>query len=354
MKPHYSLYLGEETEEYSEEKLPQHKFPIKMGQRKLFFITYFFLKNLPPGNVLYAGAAGGNNLVTIMKIFPEHNYYLFDPGKFCNKLVKAHGVKKFAEPIEPGVHIYGEYFTTEICRVFAEVENVYFISDVRTGSEETQHIDVPLNMEWQREWYWALKPARAMLKFRLPWEPGTTKYLAGDILLQPRTGNKSAESRLIVIEPAEIEWDHHKYNNRIYYFHTYNRASYHAHKLNLPGICHCWDCWAEIQILGNKVNKYWGTIAKFIGDTNKPPHNMFPHERNTARRLELCAEQIELNIRRKIDTIIPREGEKVYILTDGTEVLKPGDYYIPGEEKVSNMEKYKVPLDTLSNEFEMN
>lgn len=37
-----------------------------------------------------------------------------------------------------------------------------------------------------------------MLKFRLPWRPGETEYLAGEVRLQPYAKPRSTETRLLV------------------------------------------------------------------------------------------------------------------------------------------------------------
>lgn len=67
-------------------------------------------------------------------------------------------------------------------------QDVLFVSDVRTAdpsalNEEEVEEAVQEDMRLQMKWVLQMRPSRSMLKFRLPWGSGTTKYLDGDIHL---------------------------------------------------------------------------------------------------------------------------------------------------------------------------
>ncbi len=87
-----------------------------------------------------------------------------------------------------------EVFTSAAALELAAAHpNILFVSDVRTGDGKSsgvkccvcvcvlmqtpEHIERDMAAQW--EWHVALRAACSLLKFRLPWTPGTTTYLAG-------------------------------------------------------------------------------------------------------------------------------------------------------------------------------
>jgi hypothetical protein len=107
-------------------------------------------------------------------------------------------------------------------------------------------------------WHQIMRPRQSMLKFRLPWEPGRTPYLKGEILLPVWGPVTTTESRLLVAGDAPIvDYDHREYEERMFAFNTLTRASLYPHDVREgEGIDHCYDCKAEVTILGDYLAKW--------------------------------------------------------------------------------------------------
>src|SRR5271155_1596495 len=202
------------------------------GQRKLLMQEVYLLTKY--GNlsktVVYAGAADGYHVPFLSKLFPEHHFILYDPSKFHPTLVKVAAM--------PGskITLHNEFFTDITAKSHAPKTNhdknkVIFISDIRTvpeGFKEKQlrtnkrsgiyqqikldkdflnevEEDVQKNMEAQMNWHLLINPAISMLKFRLPYHPGTTTYLDGEIVMQVWAPPSTTESRLITTSTTKVE-----------------------------------------------------------------------------------------------------------------------------------------------------
>ena len=101
-------------------------------------------------------------------------------------------------------------------------------------------------MKFLMKLYNDIKPVSALLKFRLPWTPGKTEYLDGDIYYQVWQGKHSTETRLIPNGKIKI-YDNTSYEERLYYFNTETRSKYYKHNYECYG--HCYDCRSEVDIL---------------------------------------------------------------------------------------------------------
>merc|ERR1711994_541796 len=80
---------------------------------------------------------------------------------------------------------------------------ILFISDVRTANhrkmdDEENDMRIKEDHDSQARWHHKIKPIKSMLKFRLPYHPGKTKYLKGDIHLPVWGPQSTTETRLIV------------------------------------------------------------------------------------------------------------------------------------------------------------
>lgn len=313
------LFLSEESEKYQEHSYKIHSSVIKSGQRKLFFNTLYFLNNTVKNClVIYAGAASGKNLVLLARQYSDITFILFDVNPFNKKLIeisteiKSKQIKYYNFLGPKNVYICNELFTDEICKVIRNKnKNVYLISDIRTGNKETHDtINIPNDMHMQKTWYYLLNAKGAMLKFRLPWASGSTRYLKGDIMLQPRIGPKSTETRLIVGENAiEIDYDNDNYNDRLYYYNRYSRNKTYEIDSNyiMPGMCYCNDCWMEVNIFkqcGISLHNYKYVMNRYInklGDLTS-----------------LAGTDYTI---KHIHFITPGLSQKVYILKDNMEVM---------------------------------
>jgi hypothetical protein len=231
-------------------------------------------------------------------------------------------------------------FSSAVSTRLKKIKNdifVIFISDYRTGIDDSA---MTKDIELYTRWIKIIQPDAYSLKFRLPWESGTTTFLEGNIYLEPRLGPSSTETRLNYITPKlydrndvireykKKKYDHDAYNNRLFYFQRHHRLAYHEFFLisktdvfskladKIKGLCHCYDCWSEIEIckltlsavdpefyilLNTNTNKEFSEkilitkIANFIeklsiatfSSLDKAPHNLFVYERDINKKINL-------------------------------------------------------------------
>ena len=178
---------------------------------------------------------------------------LFDPSQF---LIEA----------TDKINLFNEFFNDEIALQFTG-KNVLFISDIR-NIEMSDHFDdkklveeiVRQDMENQKRWLNIIKPRKAMLKFRLPWENGETTYLDGQLYLPVWGTQTTTETRLITECCNEIKYDNRLYESQMFYFNTVTRVTCYPHLPDFDtvigeGLDHCFDCTSEIRILNNYITK---------------------------------------------------------------------------------------------------
>lgn len=169
------------------------------GQRKLLMSEIEFLtlhaKSTKKIIIIYAGAAPGNHTNYLSDMFPEiSKWVLVDPAPF---------EAKETEKIE----IVQDYFTDEMASFYynhfpPSLYHVLFICDIRSMDTEMNDNEkeerVVIDMESQQKWVEIIRPRCAMLKFRLPYKPGITKYLNGRLYYPVWGGRTTSESRLFV------------------------------------------------------------------------------------------------------------------------------------------------------------
>ena len=229
---------------------------IHHGQRKLLMTEIEFITNEynkldnKEKIFLYIGASTGINSVhsyTLATMFPEFEYHLYDKNEFYPKLYKLKNVK-----------IFKRWFTNNDSKKYKN-KNVLLVSDLRDpdiGKAKNNENTVKQNkivfddMIIQKKFYEDINPVSALLKFRLPWTPGKTKYLDGDIYYQVWQGQYSTETRLIPNGKLKI-YDNTSYEERLFYFNTETRFRYYPHNYICYG--HCFDCMSEITILENYI-----------------------------------------------------------------------------------------------------
>jgi hypothetical protein len=115
------------------------------------------------------------------------------------------------------IQIRQDYFTDEFAKgVAAKAKSdgceTLFICDVRSmdngHKEDDRETRVSADMTWQQQWVRVLRPAAAMLKFRLPYateskgDTETSTYLDGDVFLPVWGGRTTTETRLVVTDPV--------------------------------------------------------------------------------------------------------------------------------------------------------
>jgi 23S rRNA U2552 (ribose-2'-O)-methylase RlmE/FtsJ len=130
------------------------------------FLTKYSVKGL---QVVYIGAAPGTHIHLLAQMFPELEFILYDPQPFrCLS--------------RDNIQFVNERFTDEMARK-CQNKRVLFISDIRcVDSREAMDVvekSIENDMIDQMRWHQIMKPRASCLKFRLPWDTSTTKYLDG-------------------------------------------------------------------------------------------------------------------------------------------------------------------------------
>jgi hypothetical protein len=248
------------------------------GQRKLLIGEIeFLIANVAcqdiSHTVVYAGASPGYHITFLSKLFPSVTFELYDTSEF---LVKA------TEKIK----LHNESFTDNIAKYYTN-RNILFISDIR-NLEMSDHFEdrkfvenlVRQDMNNQAKWVKIMKPLKAILKFRLPWNTEKTKYLKGEITLPVWGPQTTTETRLIVSGnyEEEIEYDNRLYESEMFCFNTVTRVVCYPHLPEIKidtvigeGLDHCYDCTAEIRILNGYITKFG--VDKFIQDKLTANHD---------------------------------------------------------------------------------
>ena len=280
---------------------PEAQIALKQGQRKLLMNEIeFYVAHPWARTVIYAGAAAGIHQTMIAQLFPHIHFILYDPNPFYTGLATFQNIET-----------HQEYFTVQICEELLRREDIdrntmLFLSDIRTGSAEA---NVAMDMKLQEEWCDVLRPRYAMLKFRLPISGPAVDYYDGDIYLQPRCGPTSRETRLWTDCKRRRSWSPRLYSDALLYWQRQQRHAWHdlqliapeGHLKQIPGLDHCYDCWAETQIFQDYIRyasrgsfKIIPTIqelfmmaaATTFSTLNVPPHGMMTDERDPCRRIE--------------------------------------------------------------------
>uniref|UniRef100_A0A7S0IU63 Cap-specific mRNA (nucleoside-2'-O-)-methyltransferase n=1 Tax=Calcidiscus leptoporus TaxID=127549 RepID=A0A7S0IU63_9EUKA len=239
---------------------------IHWGQRKLLLTELEFLtQHARLGHpVVYAGAAPGTHVAFLADAFPQLDFVLVDPAPFHSYLHN-----------NPRIMLRQELFTDEVAREFAGSRPL-FICDVRAADwelhsdEETERL-VQQDMLAQQRWHLLMQPLKSLLKFRLPWFAGTTRYLAGDVYVQPFGPITTTETRLVPRGEEATEWDNKTYEEQMFHFNTVTRVALYPHccdsdEARVCGLDHCYDCSAEVFILSVYLQSEWGARAGYALD----------------------------------------------------------------------------------------
>jgi hypothetical protein len=140
----------------------KHKSVIHWGQRKLIAseIEFITTHGINDDIVVYAGAAPGNHIQLLGRMFPSIFFYLYDPNAFSIKETD-------------NIKIFQQYFTDDDAKKYTG-RSTLFISDIRTADPKVHSLhDIELLVEkdnlMQMAWVTNMRPKVAMLKFRLPW-----------------------------------------------------------------------------------------------------------------------------------------------------------------------------------------
>jgi hypothetical protein len=228
---------------------------VHWGQRKLLLseIEFLTLFAQPGDTVVYAGAAPGIHIYPLTLLFPFLKFVLIDPRPVA--LVENERIT-----------IRQEMMTDEIAGEFEEVGrrgNLLFICDVRTRicreyTFEQSEAIIQKDMDDQQRWHLLMHPRKSMLKFRLPWTPGYTEYLDGEVYLPVWGRCTTTEARLVVGGNSKRQWDNCAYEDQMFYFNISTRTQLYHHEHHVSGLDWCFDCASEVIIWKSYFGKFGG------------------------------------------------------------------------------------------------
>lgn len=220
---------------------------IHWGQRKLllseiqFFTLYWDPRDIPNPICVYAGAAPGIHIPFLSEMFPRFVFHLYDPALFEIKETDR-------------IKLFNEYFTDEVANRYADRNDIFFVSDIRTTNYEEKFKKAlsaagitkfdnkgnpigPPNlvkeiwdkanavnedqiwgdMNMQQDWVLMMNPEHALLKLRFPYSPDGSNinlnYLSGTVYWQIWPGPTSTETRLKPIRNARGVYEHTIWSN---------------------------------------------------------------------------------------------------------------------------------------------
>ena len=240
----------------------ENKTAIHWGQRKLllseveFFTIYWNQKEIPNPLCVYAGAAPGTHITLLSEMFPALTFHLYDPADF--------DIKESDK-----IRLFKEYFTEDVARRYAERDDVFFVSDIRTAdykslqhkalakrgvtefnndgtpkasmavikeaykeAEVTNEDQIWGDMNMQQNWVMAMNPEHALLKFRLPYvldgNERMVQYLKGIVYWQVWAPQTSTETRLKPVRNSSglyetADWNILEYEQWCFHHNTVSR-----------------------------------------------------------------------------------------------------------------------------------
>lgn len=253
-----------------EPKVQRPSTVMHLGQLKLFLCTFQFLtKYTRPdkdNHVVYPGSAPGDNIELLIKFFPNVRWYLYDPRKFNDNLVRNKRVVICKQDF------FLERDIKELNNLFTGDDNVLLISDIR-DCDDVNEQNIDNEMRLQEKWVTLLKPSYAQLKFRIPRLEGVSKYryLYGKLYLQMYAPQASTETRLVCSgkDIQYVDYNVSEYEGYMCYFNRVLRPSIYQskHKLNCLDSCH--DCtlfkrMIETYIAKTKININVSDLIKLI------------------------------------------------------------------------------------------
>jgi len=235
-----------------------------VGQRKLLMSEVDFLSNYARtgDTIVYAGAAPGTHMPLLASLFPNLRFKLYDPRKFKYSTRTPHAAR---------IKTYQQFFLDKDALSFAGRDDVLFISDIRTGTDEVQFPSeeaVRGDMNLQRRWVELMQPRAAMLKFRLTYgESPDYEYFDGDVRLQAWAPKFSSETRLIATRPYTLKmYSSAEYDDKLYFYNKIIRmwATYdHGVPLKLvPGLDYCPSCALEVLMWNTYLGASRATPAR--------------------------------------------------------------------------------------------
>lgn len=235
---HLTVGQGDPERKY-ESRATERKNSVKWGQFKLliseidFLVRYWDPSEVAKPTVVYVGAATGHHIGVLATMFPWVQFDLYDGRPFDPNLSKFRNVTTTQS-----------LFTEDHVRRYADRDDVFFVSDIRTleynqaeiqseTSLKQNEMIVKRDMDLQMGWVQAIKPVRAHLKFRLHYGhkfmvdsiPFQT-YLDGTVYRQPWAPQTSTECRLVPYPDLRMrDWDYVKHESQMFYHNVVIRET---------------------------------------------------------------------------------------------------------------------------------
>lgn len=247
----------------------------KLGQLKLFMSELLFLaKNAKDSDtILYIGAAPGYHINLLVKMFPKCKFELWDP---------------FQSEVKPGenVKIHQSKFNEELAKQYTQQgTDILFLCDIRDITirqkkdyDDTKHTDtiVDTDMLLQMKWCQIIRPRKAYLKFRLPYESKVVRYLSGTIYMQPYSP-LSTEARLSTSNYDKlVYYDSGEYGRKMAYHNLENRCRFVTSPpwyrlIDKYNLCASWDTAYSLYI----TRVYVMRIQGYVTDTHNRAMKLF-------------------------------------------------------------------------------
>ena len=217
------------------------------GQLKLLVATLEFMSNHSAGmtNVVYAGGAPGCNMLYVAARYPHIRFILFDPRAFDERLQKV-----------PNIELRRQLFTNDDAKEF---EGAVLISDIRSATNEMGPVEwekcVAKDMAMQQNWVRIMGAPWALLKFRMPYNKDSIRYLRGALYPQPFAQAHSGELRLIVPLGVKTKKYVLKLLSGTMACHNLLRPKWHPRQhIRKVGLCGCWDCTALVAVVRHHLS----------------------------------------------------------------------------------------------------
>lgn len=293
---------------------------ISWAQRKLFLQELEFLTRFSSPNdvVVYAGAFPGNRIAFLSQLFPDLIFILVDADMLfleCNDRL-IHIQQKFNDALARELRNKygrldenGENIGSSI--LFIPNSSPSPIDQDREAEEDQEASVVQTNMEDQLRWHLLMQPIKSLFKFALPYTPGNTYYVDGEVYLPIWGGATSTETRLVPNNNHRV-WDHTEYEEQMFYFNTRTRIQIYQHGIEGEGLDGCYDCTAETQIL----RKYLLTFPQLRETALGSQINVMPEKLQPATRLKLANALIK-------PAIVPNAVDR-----NGVDMAKKGEVVV--------------------------
>ena len=189
---------------------------IHLGQLKLLLGEIDFLtKHYKGQKLVYIGAGPGTHIASLLDLFPGLDADLYDSTPFDSNLYSYTSSKLTSKGKLPRskVRLFKQYFTVADC-VLYRGEPTLLISDIRTKATDS---GVAYDAAFHNELLTVMLPQAGSWKFRLPFQPGTTKLPEGEIHLQAWSKCSSTECRLYYKSPLRFKlYDNVIHQNKMY------------------------------------------------------------------------------------------------------------------------------------------